>query len=100
MRIFKKEYLKKIWKVLVATFSGFSNDNGLKLSASLAYYTVFSLAPLLILVISLAGLFLGQDAATNKLYPQIQGYVGAQAAAQIQDALKHLQLSGKSGMAV
>ena len=100
MKFYSKEYLKELWKILLATFSGFSNDNGLKLSASLAYYTVFSLAPLLILVISLAGLFLGQDAATNKLYPQIQGYVGAQAAAQIQDALKHLQLSGKSGMAV
>jgi membrane protein len=100
MRIFKKEYLKKIWKVLVATFSGFIDDNGLKLSASLAYYTVFSLAPLLILVISLAGLFLGNDAAANKLYPQISQYVGSQAALQIQEMLKSLQLSGKTGVAV
>jgi membrane protein len=100
MRIFKKEYLKKIWKILVATFSGFIDDNGLKLSASLAYYTVFSLAPLLILVISLAGLFLGNDAAANKLYPQISQYVGSQAALQIQEMLKSLQLSGKTGVAV
>ncbi|MEN0052944.1 MAG: YihY/virulence factor BrkB family protein [Mucilaginibacter sp.] len=100
MKIYSKEYLKQLWKILIATFSGFSNDNGLKLSASLAYYTVFSLAPLLIIVISLAGLFLGQDAATNQLYPQIQGYVGKAAAEQIQEMLKHLQLSGKSGMAV
>lgn len=100
MRIFKKEYLKKIWKILVATFSGFINDNGLKLSASLAYYTVFSLAPLLILVISLAGLFLGNDAAANRLYPQIAQYVGSQAAMQIQEMLKSLALSGKTGIAV
>ena len=84
----------------MATFSGFSSDNGLKFSASLAYYTVFSLAPLLILVISLAGLFFGPEAATNRLYPQIQHYVGSQAAAQIQDMLKGLQLSGKTGLAV
>lgn len=79
---------------------GFSNDNGLKLSASLAYYTVFSIAPLLILVISLAGLFLGQDAITNSIYPQIKGYVGGPAAAQIQDMLKNMALSGKTGIAV
>jgi membrane protein len=100
MSVFSKAYLSKLWKILVATFSGFINDNGLKLSASLAYYTVFSLAPLLILVISLAGLFLGNDAATNRLYPQISQYVGSQAAAQIQEMLKGLQLSGKTGIAV
>lgn len=100
MRFFSKTYLKRLWKVLVATFSGFINDNGMKLSASLAYYTVFSLAPLLILVISLAGLFFGNDAATNRLYPQIAQYVGSQAAVQIQDMLKSLAFSGKTGLAV
>jgi membrane protein len=85
---------------LVATFSGFSNDNGLKLSASLAYYTVFSIAPLLIIIISVAGLVFGQDAATDRLYPQIAHYVGSGPALEIQDALKHLALSGKSGLAV
>lgn len=100
MKFFSKEYFKQLWKVLKATFSGFSNDNGLKLSASLAYYTVFSLAPLLILIISLAGLFFGTEAATNKLYPQIEHYVGSSAALQIQGMLKNLQLSGKTGMAV
>ncbi|MDB5158292.1 MAG: ribonuclease, partial [Mucilaginibacter sp.] len=100
MSVFSKAYLKKIWKILVATFSGFINDNGLKLSASLAYYTVFSLAPLLILVISLAGLFLGNDAATNRLYPQIAQYVGTQAAIQIHAILKCLALSGKTGISV
>lgn len=100
MTMFSKRYFKKIGKVLIATFSGFINDNGLKLSASLAYYTVFSLAPLLILVISLAGLVWGSDAAANQLYPQISGFVGAKAAMQIQDMLKSLQLSGKTGTAV
>jgi membrane protein len=100
IRIFRKAYLKKIWKILAATFTGFIEDNGLKLSAALAYYTVFSLAPLLILIISLAGLFLGNDAATNRLYPQIAQYVGPAAALQIQEILKNLAFSGKTGMAV
>lgn len=100
MSFLSKEYLTQLWKVLVATFKGFGSDNGLKLSASLAYYTVFSIAPLLIIVISVAGLVFGQDAATDRLYPQIAHYVGSGPALQIQDILKHLALSGKSGMAV
>jgi len=100
MKVFSKEYFKEIWNIIAATFMGFINDNGLKLSASLAYYTIFSIAPLLILIISLAGLVWGHDAATNKLYPQIAHYVGSQAALQIQSILKNLQLSGKSGTAV
>ncbi|MBD1393719.1 YihY/virulence factor BrkB family protein [Mucilaginibacter glaciei] len=100
MKLFDKKYLKQLWKVIIATFTGFSDDNGLKLSASLAYYTVFSLAPLIILVISLAGLFFGHEAATNRLYPQIASYVGSSAAAQIQEMLKNLELSGKTTMAV
>jgi membrane protein len=100
MKVFSKAYFKELWKILVATFMGFISDNGLKLSASLAYYTVFSIAPLLILIISIAGLVLGPDAATNRLYPQIAHYVGSGPATQIQEVLKNLQLSGKSGTAV
>jgi len=84
----------------MATFMGFINDNGLKLSASLAYYTVFSVAPLLILVISLISLFLGHDAVNNNLYPQIKEYVGSSAAVQIQEIIKKLQFSGKTGVAL
>src|SRR6201996_9730211 len=100
MRVFSIRYLKRFWRVLVATFTGFINDNGLKLSASLAYYTVFSIAPLLILIIAIAGVVWGHDATTQQLYPQIAHYVGAPAALQIQDMLKSLALSGKSGLAV
>jgi membrane protein len=100
MKVFSLRYLKQLWKVLVATFTGFINDNGLKLSASLAYYTIFSIAPLLILIIAIASVVYGHDAITKQLYPQIAHYVGAQAALQIQDMLKSLALSGKSGVAV
>src|SRR6202012_672108 len=100
MRIFNIKYLKALWKVILATFMGFINDNGLKLSASLAYYTVFSIAPLLILVISIAGIVFKDQAFNQTLYPHIKGYVGAEAAGQIQDMVKHLALSGKSGFAL
>jgi len=84
----------------MTSFTSFSNDNGLKLSASLAYYTVFSIAPLLILIISLVGLVFKQDAITNHLYPEIKHYVGASAALQIQEMIKSLAFSGKTGIAV
>ncbi len=100
MNFFSKAYFHQLWKILVATFMGFINDNGLKLSASLAYYTVFSIAPLLIIIISLAGLFFHNDAASNALYPHIVHYVGKDAALQIQDILKSRALAGKSSTAV
>ena len=99
MKFFNKRHLKNIWNILAATFMGFINDNGLKLSASLAYYTIFSIAPLLILIISLISLVFNQEVAAHKLYPEMAHYVGAEAAQQIQDALTHLQLSGKSATA-
>ncbi|WP_299289901.1 YihY/virulence factor BrkB family protein [uncultured Mucilaginibacter sp.] len=97
---FARKYFKRSGKVLMATFNGFMDDRGLKLSAALAYYTVFALAPLLMLVISLISVFLGQDAIQNNIYPQIKSYVGSSAALQIQEMIKSVSLSGKTGIAV
>jgi membrane protein len=100
MKIFKKEFLKHIGKVLLATFMGFINDNGLKLSASLAFYTVFSIAPLLFLIMALAGIFLGGNQnVTNEIYPHLSSLLGKQAAGEILGMLKN-QLTAKSGTAV
>lgn len=98
MKFFSKEYLKQLWKVLLATFSGFSNDNGLKFSASLAYYTVFSLAPLLLLILSLAGIFLKDDSYRKDFYDQIQHYIGKQGTLQIQSTMNSQDITGKSGI--
>jgi len=100
MKTFSNQYLKEFWKVIVATFMGFINDNGLKLSASLAYYTVFSIAPLLILVISITSLVLRHYSFNDTLYAQMQEFIGNQATAQIQEVVKNLQLSGKTGTAL
>ncbi len=97
---FAKKYFKRSGKVLMATFNGFLDDRGLKLSAALAYYTVFALAPLLMLVISLISTFLGKDAIQNNIYPQIKSYVGSSAALQIQEMIKSISLSGKTTIAI
>lgn len=100
IKIFKKAYLKRWWKIIMATFMGFINDNGLKLSASLAYYTIFSIAPLLVLVLALIGIFLRDPANRDLLYVQIQHYMGMQASAQIKDIIKSYAVHGKSGLAL
>jgi membrane protein len=95
MKYLNKEYLHKIWKIIVATFSGFNNDNGLKLSASLAYYTIFSIAPLLFLILAIVG-FLFPVAKSDDLYLQIGAYIGKDAATQIHNTVIALKFSGKS----
>lgn len=97
---FTKKALKNGLIILRASFNGFIDDMALKYSASLAYYTVFSLAPMLLLVISLASIFLSRDAFQGKLFAEINGVVGADAAREIQDTIRHLEMSGKSTLSV
>src|SRR5918993_2577501 len=95
----KKFSVKRLWKVLKQSFSGFSDDKVMKLSASLAYYTVFSLGPLLIVIIYLCSIFLGREAIEGTIYTQLQGFVGDDAAKQIQDIIKNASVSGKGTLA-
>jgi membrane protein len=78
---------RKIWPVLKQTFSEWSTDKCPRLGAALSYYTVFSLAPVLILAIAVAGIFLGHDAAQGKIVDQLSGLLGADAARLVQAAV-------------
>jgi len=91
--------LKKIGYLLKETFNGFINDNGIKLSAALSYYTVFSLPPLMIIIMSLSGIFFGPDAVKGEIFGQINGLVGSDAAMQIQETLRKVELSNSSSFA-
>jgi membrane protein len=85
--------------VLKESFKGFSDYKVPKLSASLAYYTVFSLGPLLIVIIFLCSIFLGREAVEGTIYSQMQGFVGDDAAKQIEDIIKNAAVSGKGSIA-
>lgn len=85
--------MRKFWLVLRQAFTEFINDHGLKFSASLSYYTIFSLGPVLLIIISLAGIFFGKDAVEGKIYWQLQGLVGSAAALQIQDIIGNIEES-------
>ena len=76
--------LRGIFTLLKQTYQKWSEDKAPRLGAALAYYTVFSLAPLLVVVIAVAGLVFGQKAAEGQIVGQLGGLVGEQSAQAIQ----------------
>lgn len=95
----KKVTIKGIWQVLKKSFSGFGDHKVPKLSASLAYYTVFSLGPLMIVIIYIASIFLGREAIEGTIYTQLEGFVGHDTAEQVQDIIKNASVTDKGGVA-
>ncbi|CAD5982394.1 UPF0761 membrane protein [Planktothrix tepida] len=86
---------RTVWRLLKETYQEWSQDNASQLAAALAYYTVFSLAPLLVIVVAIAGFFLGEEAARGELVGQIQGLVGKDGATVIQTALENTNRPGE-----
>src|SRR3954452_21578432 len=70
------------------TFSNFSEDKALRLSAALAYYSGFSIAPLLVITIGIAGWVLGYEAVTGQLDEQLRQYVGPKGAEALQGMIQ------------
>ncbi|KAA6441822.1 YihY/virulence factor BrkB family protein [Dyadobacter flavalbus] len=91
--------VKFILSLIKDSANEFVEDNCMKLSAALSYYTVFSLAPMLLVIISIVSIVYGKEAFQGELFGQISGLVGKQAAAQLQEIIKNAELSNKSGMA-
>ncbi|MCO5233618.1 MAG: YihY/virulence factor BrkB family protein [Chitinophagales bacterium] len=90
-------FLKAFYRLIIDTFHKFNDDNVIKLGASLSYYTLFSLPPLLIIIIALSGIFFGEDAMRGELVEQIEGVVGHSTAIFIQNTLSNIQLSYPNG---
>ena len=88
-----KSVTKKVVYLLKETLSEFIDDNAMKLSAALSYYTIFSLPPLLIIIIGLSSVFFGTEAVRGELFGQIKGLVGSDAALQIQEMIRNVKLS-------
>lgn len=78
----KEGYL--FWSILKKTLSDFNRDKCANLAAALSYYTIFSLAPMLIIVIAVTSLIFGDKAVTGEIYNQIKGLVGAESALSLQ----------------
>jgi len=76
--------MRQIFSLIGAAASAWVEDNALRLSAALAYYSIFSLAPLLIIIISVAGLIFGEAAARGRIADQMRELAGQKAAEAIQ----------------
>lgn len=74
-------------KLLKLSYQGWKQDKASRLSAALAYYTIFSLAPLLLIVIAIAGLFWEQSAVQSQVMNQIEALVGAEGRTFVSDLL-------------
>lgn len=90
---------QKYWTILKDAGSGFGSDNAVKLSGSLAYSTIFSLPPMLLLIIISGGSLFGQDAIQGTLFTEINDVVGPETALQIQNMIVNLQFQQGSTLA-
>jgi membrane protein len=83
-----KQKLGIAWDLTKATFNDWIDDNVPRLGAALAYYTLFSLAPMLVVAIGVAGLVFGQEAARGEIFTQLQGLIGAEGAKLVESLLQ------------
>ena len=91
--------IKDAWKLTKLSVTDFFESNILKLSASLAYFTIFSIPGLLIIVIWVSDLFYGRDVVEGSVYTQIEGFVGRDAALSIQDTIRNATAGSGSNFA-
>jgi membrane protein len=80
--------------LLKETFAEWKEDDALQWGAALAYYSIFSIAPLLLITISVAGMVFGREAVEGRLVEEIAGVVGPQAAEAIQSMVANASRSG------
>jgi len=90
--------LKSVWQFINQIFMKWLDDQPFQLAGALSYYTLFSLAPLLIISIAVAGLVFGHDAAHNQIVTTIQGLIGLESAKAIQTIIKNASNRPEGGM--
>lgn len=91
---FDRALLKRSAQVLIGAVQQWSAHRAASKGAALSFYTLFSMAPVLVLVISIAGLFFGEQAARGEIFGQIEGLVGTQGASAVEAVLAATRRSG------
>ena len=86
-----------VWSLVKRAAIKWNADDCLTLGAALAYYTVFSLAPILVIAIAVAGAVFGQEAAQGEIVEQIRGLVGEEGATAIQSLIESAGRQGAGG---
>ena len=91
--------INRVWALLRNTFSKWNEHEAPRLGAALAFYSVLSLPPLLVLVVSIVGIALGRTSAEAKLIDQIQGFVGDDGAKAVRSLLENAHKPSQGGIA-
>jgi membrane protein len=84
----KASFVRKIRPLAGKSFAKWKSDNAMRMAASLAYYTAFSLAPLILAAVAVAGLVFGQDAASGRIYDELKSSLGPSVADAVQELVK------------
>ena len=87
------------WRLARQAVSSWSDDYASSMGAALAYYTMFSIAPLLLIVVSVAGLVFGEEAARGEVFGQLEHLMGAQGASAVQALLQSVNKPDESSIA-
>jgi membrane protein len=90
---------KTYWQMLKEAGNGWIDDKAFRMGAALAYYSLFSVAPLLLIAIGIAGLIFGERAARGEVLGQVRNLVGAQTGGAIEEVLAHAGREGSGGWA-
>lgn len=90
--------VRQAWALLRDAFKQWYGHDPFQLSAALAYYTVFSLTPLLTIAIAIAALFFGQEAAQNQIVGGLSDLIGKASAKAIQDAIRAASMNQEGGL--
>lgn len=97
--VIQKKAIKKAGSVLKETFTEFLDNNSFQKGAALAYYTIFALPPILVLMINMASAIFERDAITGEIYRQIKGMVGAETAISVQEMVENIGRSTNFSLA-
>lgn len=89
---------KSIWQFLKTTINEWVEAEPFQLAAALSYYTLFSLAPLLIIAIGVAGFVFGREAAQNQIVETLQGMIGQESAQAVQGMIQEANAEPKTGI--
>src|SRR5438045_8465046 len=81
--------MRDSFRLFKQAFTEFNQDKVPRLGAALAYYTIFSIAPLLLIAIAIAGFVFGKEAAQGEIFSQLRGVLGANSAKMIEEMVKN-----------
>ena len=89
-----RRFPRQAWVLVKETFSEWNNDNASLLGAALAFYTIFSLAPILIIIVAMVGFFLGKEWVDSYILGELTKLVGESNAAYVMATIQSSYLSG------